>query len=592
MNNEVRTLSHEPDTIDKPSTSERPATAAYFEATLGTLLHDIRTALHQMIGYSELLIEDAEQGHYVRMSAALREVRADAKSFLAAISGFFVLSGEMGQPRYQNLCVQLNEAGVKMVARATELEVLATLEKAGGLLPDLRRFRAAAQNLLKLADLTGKSVTSAAGASEHEPNPIKLVPSALSSALPKRPPDGERGILKQHTVLVVDDSEANRDLFSRWLIREGHSVLLASNGTQALEMVRQHELDLILLDAMMPGLDGVAVLRELKADAQFCQLPVIMVSAGNEIQDVVRCIGMGAEDYLSKPFEPVLLRARVGALLERKRLRDEEERKNNELKKALLEIEGQKRLAEELLLNILPRQVAEELRAKGSVEPMYFEDVTIVFADFAGFTLSTEKLPADVLVRVLHDYFTAFDRIVDSYELEKLKTIGDCYMFVGGMPVRSSSHPVEAVLATLEMIHLVQEMASPRGLVDWQLRVGIHTGPVIAGVVGIHKFAFDIWGDSVNLSARMESCGAPNRTNLSAATYARVKDFFVCEHRGKIKTKDGRKLDMYFVDGVAPSLLEENSSSSAFERRYRSYFQKALKSYPQYLLQQVCEARP
>jgi class 3 adenylate cyclase len=386
-------------------------------------------------------------------------------------------------------------------------------------------------------------------------------------------------------VLVVDDSEANRDLFSRWLIREGHRVLLASNGAQALEMVRQHELDLILLDAMMPGLDGAAVLRELKADPRFCQLPVIMISAGNEIQDVVRCIEMGADDYLSKPFEPVLLRARAGALLERKRLRDEEERKNKELKKAFLEIEEQKHLAEELLLNILPRQVAEELRAKGSVEPMYFEDVTIVFADFAGFTLSTEKLPADTLVRVLHDYFTAFDRIVDSYDLEKLKTIGDCYMFVGGMPVRSSSHPVEAVLATLEMVHVVQEMASPRGLVDWQLRVGIHTGPVIAGVVGIHKFAFDIWGDSVNLSARMESCGAPNRTNLSATTYARVKDFFVCEHRGKIRTKDGRKLDMYFVDGVAPGLLEEGPS--AFERRYRTYFQKALKSFPQFLLKPV-----
>jgi class 3 adenylate cyclase len=276
----------------------------------------------------------------------------------------------------------------------------------------------------------------------------------------------------------------------------------------------------------------------------------------------------------------------VDALLERKRLREAEQRKNEELQSAFVEIKRQKQLAEELLLNILPKSVAAELRTKGSVEPMYFEDVTIAFADFVGFTLSTEKLPADSLVRVLHKYFTAFDRITASYGLEKLKTIGDCYMFVGGMPARSSSHPVEAVLATMEMVHVVQEMASPSRLVDWQLRVGLHTGPAIAGVVGIRKFAFDIWGESVNLSARMESSGGPNRVNLSATTYARVKDFFDCEHRGKIKTKDGRKLDMYFVSGVAPSLLHDETQPAlaAFGSRYRTYFQKELKSFPDFLL--------
>ena len=338
-------------------------------------------------------------------------------------------------------------------------------------------------------------------------------------------------------------------------------------GAGRWRSVRQHEPDIVLLDLRMPELDGIAVLRELKADPHLQQLPVIVISAGNDIRDVVRCIEMGAEDYLSKPFDLVLLRARVGALLERQRLRDEQRRKSEALETAFLEIKRQKQVAEELLLNILPAKVAEELRAKGSVDPMYFEDVTIVFADFVGFALSTEKLPADSLVHVLHEYFTAFDRIVAHYELEKLKTIGDCYMFVGGMPLRSTSHPVEAVLAALEMVHIVQQMASPRGLVNRQLRVGMHTGPVISGVVGIRKFAFDIWGDAVNLSARIEGSGAPNRVNLSEATYARVKDFFVCESRGKVKTKDGRKVDMYFANGIAASLLAAGllSVSSAFD---------------------------
>src|SRR5262249_23732720 len=163
-----------------------------------------------------------------------------------------------------------------------------------------------------------------------------------------------------------------------------------------------------------------------------------------------------------------------------------------ELQAAFVEIQEQRAKAEQLLLNILPASVAEELQANGMVQPMYFEDVTIVFADFVGFTLSTEQLPADDLVGILHTYFTAFDNIVRRYGLEKLKTIGDCYMFVGGLPARTPSHPVDAVLAAFDMVRATRELAA-QGPVDWQVRIGVHTGPVVAGVVGIHKFAFDIW---------------------------------------------------------------------------------------------------
>ena len=173
---------------------------------------------------------------------------------------------------------------------------------------------------------------------------------------------------------------------------------------------------------------------------------------------------------------------------------------------------------------------------------MYFEDVTIGFTDFVGFTLATEKLAAEEIVGLLHEYFTAFDRIVSRYGLEKMKTIGDSYMFVSGMPDRRPSHPVDAVLAALEMVETVRTMARPDEGIEWQMRVGLHTGPVIAGVVGIHKFAFDVWGDSVNFSSRMESSGAPNRVNLSERTYSRVKDFVRCTPRGRVVTKDGREV--------------------------------------------------
>ncbi len=248
----------------------------------------------------------------------------------------------------------------------------------------------------------------------------------------------------------------------------------------------------------------------------------------------------------------------------------------------------QNRISESLLLNILPSEVANELRMNGAVSPKYFEDVTIVFTDFVGFTLSTESLAAEDVVVVLHDYFTAFDQVCTKYGLEKLKTIGDAYMCIAGlpMPVRSPSHPVDAVMAAFEMIHEVRRRDHADAMVHWKVRVGIHTGPVVAGVVGINKFAFDIWGDTVNYSARMESSGAPNRINISDRTHSRVKDFFECEHRGKVLTKDKREVDMYFVNGVLPKLTgpSDGAAPAAFGRRYQIYFQKQPKAFPGFLM--------
>jgi class 3 adenylate cyclase len=245
-------------------------------------------------------------------------------------------------------------------------------------------------------------------------------------------------------------------------------------------------------------------------------------------------------------------------------------------------VETQRQISDSLLRNILPSQIADELRQSGFVEPKYFEDVTILFTDFVGFTLSTEKLAAEDLVQRLNDYFTAFDQITARYGIEKLKTIGDAYMCVAGMPMRTPSHPVDMVLAAFELVDAVQELSSRPGYPNWSVRVGIHTGPVIAGVVGIHKFAFDVWGESVNYSSRMESSGAANRINLSERTHSRVKDFIACEHRGKVLTKEGRGVDMYFADGVLAELNDDPSQSPApaFLRRYRTYFQKVPPAFP------------
>ncbi|PJZ49019.1 guanylate cyclase [Leptospira saintgironsiae] len=238
-------------------------------------------------------------------------------------------------------------------------------------------------------------------------------------------------------------------------------------------------------------------------------------------------------------------------------------------------VERTKELAEErdktdlLLLNILPKPVAEELKSKGSVTPVYYESASILFTDFVGFTkIAAEMVPKD-LVEDLHNCFSEFDSIVSRLGLEKLKTIGDSYMCAGGIPNTNSTHPVDNCLAGLEFLRFMNKIAESKsaiGLPFWELRVGIHTGPVTSGVIGSNKFAYDVWGDAVNLASRMESSGKPGHLNISGPTYELVKDFFVCEHRGKVQAKGKGEVDMYFVNSIHPDLSVDSKGISPNEK--------------------------
>ncbi|HUX65870.1 MAG TPA: adenylate/guanylate cyclase domain-containing protein, partial [Terriglobales bacterium] len=281
------------------------------------------------------------------------------------------------------------------------------------------------------------------------------------------------------------------------------------------------------------------------------------------------------------------------------------ESSNRQLAETNQQIEKQKQVSESLLLNILPAAIAEELQAQGKVSPRYFEDVTILFTDFVGFTQASESLPVEELIRRLHHCFTRFDQIAGACGLEKLKTIGDAYMCAGGIPTKNSSHPVDAVLAAFAMVEALEQPARPGtapdasgeggpagaapaagpvparpreadGATPWPVRIGIHTGPVAAGVVGIHKFAFDVWGDTVNFASRLESASEANGINVSASTYSRIKDFFACAPRGQVMTKENKAYAMYFVTGLRGDLqgAEAGETAAAFARRYQIYFAK------------------
>lgn len=564
--------------MSRTNTENLAGTANGVTNLLVALRLRIRAPLHQIVSYAEMISEDAGANRRSELSACLGEILGACEAVLQQTS-LFPQDAEPSHGFVNGLRDQLLDHSRKILVLSERLRGLAiqqfdglTREDAGKLSAAARRF----EDIVRTMTSTMAEPPKMVG-----PGTPKMIERVALEIQPQRGnghTPNERAKNKpahRAVILVVDDDDGNRDVLSRRLLRDGHEVMLAETGRQALRIARRYDFDLILLDIMMPEMDGMTVLAELKRDSRLCHLPIIMVSAMDEIDSVVRCIELGADDYLMKPFNPVLLRARIGALLERKQLRDEEVRKTEDLKAALAEVQMHKAKTEDLLRNILPVSVAEELQTQGAVQPMYFEDITIAFADFVGFTLSTEHLPAEELVHLLHEYFTAFDNIIRRYGLEKLKTIGDCYMFAGGLPERTRSHPVDMVLAAFEMVQAAEQL-SRRGPVDWKLRIGLHTGPVIAGVVGIYKFAFDIWGESVNFSSRMESSGAPGRINLSLNTFQRVKDFFACERRGKVRTKDGRDVEMYFADGLASSLLANKTilPLACFEQRYRTYFRQ------------------
>lgn len=228
-------------------------------------------------------------------------------------------------------------------------------------------------------------------------------------------------------------------------------------------------------------------------------------------------------------------------------------RTKNELAEKNKLINYEKSRSDELLLNILPAETAEELKNTGSSEARHFEKVTVMFTDFKGFTQMAEKQTAQKLVSEIDYCFSNFDQIISKHGIEKIKTIGDAYMCAGGLPVPNETNPEDVVLSALEILQFMKDLKEQRLKENkpcFEIRIGVHTGPLIAGIVGIKKFQYDIWGDTVNIASRMESSGETGQVNISQTTFELVKDKFRCEHRGKIEAKNKGAIDMYFVLGA------------------------------------------
>lgn len=351
-------------------------------------------------------------------------------------------------------------------------------------------------------------------------------------------------------VLVVDDIEINREIAGRLVTRLGHRVVSASDGAQALGMLETQSFDLMLLDIMMPVLNGYAVLERMQAEGLLRQVPVIVVSALDEIASVARCIELGAEDYLLKPINPILLEARINACLEKKRI-------ENLRESYLRAIQEERERAERLLLNVFPRSIAEwlkeaQLNGQAALYADSFAEVTVLFADIVDFSRLTAQLTPQALIDLLNEVFSLFDRLAEQYGLEKIKTIGDAYMAVAGLPRPRRDHAEAAAAMALAMQNEIAHFNQAHGMENgdaFTIRIGMHSGPVVAGVIGTKKLSYDLWGETVNLASRMESQGLPGHIQTSAETCARLAGGFVLEERGSIQVKGKGEMTTYFLRG-------------------------------------------
>jgi class 3 adenylate cyclase/FixJ family two-component response regulator len=369
-------------------------------------------------------------------------------------------------------------------------------------------------------------------------------------------------------VLYVDDEENNLNSF-RAALRRNYNIYTALSGEEGMDILSKNDIHVVVTDQRMPNMTGVQFLQHIPPEKDNIR---IILTGFSDIESIIEAINTGmVYRYITKPWDKDELKITIDNAIEtimlrrnNKHLIEELKEYNEQLEEKVLlrtkEIEKQKEIIEaaklqsdSLLLNILPGEIADELKKFGKSYARKHDQVSVLFADIKGFTSIAEKLTPVKLVTQLDEVFGAFDNIIAKHGMEKIKTIGDAYMCACGLPLADNENAIKSVNAALDMQQFIKGFGAAnkiQNLPVFEIRIGIHTGPLVAGVVGLKKFAYDIWGDAVNLASQMEQHSEPGKVNISGETYSLVKNSFNCTYRGKIEAKSKGEVDMYFVDSV------------------------------------------
>jgi class 3 adenylate cyclase len=315
-------------------------------------------------------------------------------------------------------------------------------------------------------------------------------------------------------VLVVDDEEQNRVLLRDSLAAHGYEVEEAENGEKALLKIAAHPPDVILLDLMMPVMDGFEVCRRLKTVGKTAHIPILLVTALSDRQERLMGMAVGANDFLNKPidFQDVMLR--VGNAVYAKHLHDQ-----------LRDVQEESEL---LLLNIFPKEIAERMKQGETNIADSYPEATVLVADLIGFTTLAARINPEMVVQLLNEIFSVFDLLTEKLGLEKIKTMGDAYMAAAGISFPRPDHAEAGAALALELRQEI-ERQNRRDDGSIRLRIGLSSGPVVAGVIGSKRFAYDIWGETVNLACRLQSTAEAGRIQVSESAYEQLKTNYAFE---------------------------------------------------------------
>jgi class 3 adenylate cyclase/CheY-like chemotaxis protein len=505
------------------------------------LRHELRTPLNHIIGYTELLLEEMADGGQPELTAGLTTLRTDARQLLTLLNEVLARGHA---PDLAAACGTLSAPLDRIRSAGEALQRQASQMSAVALLPDLERIRAAADRLAELLRHDGAArdravgETAPAGACAGQPTPSRPV------------------------ILVVDDNQDNRDMLARRLMRQSYEVLSAAGGLAALETLAARPVDLVLLDVMMPDLDGYAVLQRMKGDQALRDIPVLMISALDEMESVVRCIQLGAEDYLPKPFDPVLLQARIGACLEKKRLHDQEARYRRELAEWNQTLE--RRVAEQVaqlerlgrLKRFFSPQLAELIVAGGADDPLrtHRREVTVVFVDLRGFTAFAETAEPEEVMGVLREYHAEMGRLIVAHEGTLERFTGDGMMIFFNDPVEVRNPAERAIRMAVAMRDGVGGLAArwrKRGW-DLSLGVGIAQGYATIGAIGFEgRMDYGAIGTVTNLAARLCGEAAGGQILVSARVAGAVEDIVEADDVGPVTLKGlARPVPVWSVRGL------------------------------------------
>ena len=492
------------------------------------LRHELRTPLNHIIGYAEMLLEELEAGDKPELAAGLTALRTDARQLLGLLNEVLA-RGQTGPPDLAAARGTLGPPLARVRSTGDALRRRAAEGGAASLLADLERICSATE---RLDTLLG-----------HGRAPAQETVSPAASAEPGDAAPAHKGV-----ILVVDDNDDNRDMLSRRLRRQNYEVLTAAGGRAALGLLAASPVDLVLLDVMMPDLDGYAVLQQLKADPALRDIPVLMISALDDLDSVVRCIQMGADDYLGKPFEPVLLQARIGACLEKKRLHDQEERHRREL--AAFNQTLEQRVAEQVaqleqlgrLKRFFSPQLAELIVAGGAGDPLktHRRDVTVVFVDLRGFTAFAETAEPEEVMGMLREYHAEMGRLILAHEGTLERFTGDGMMVFFNDPVEVPNPAERAIRMAVAMRDLIAGLGvgwRKRGW-DLDLKVGIAQGYATIGAIGFEgRWDYGAIGTVTNLAFRLCGDARPGQILISSRVLGAVEELVEGEPMGEVALK-------------------------------------------------------